>query len=314
MRRRVFIAIRYAFALLALALLFALVDLGEVGRALAHAEPAPVIAGLALMVVALLVNTLKWQRLAAAAGAPTSFHDLLQLNLIAAFYGVVLPGQLAGEGMKIARIARRESARTALAVSTAGDRLTGLVAIVLLAVVGLGIARPAGDLGSVLLAASLAVLAGTMAGIAMLLFAPAALARIAPQGARGILHAASMAARRMLRDPSTLVASLGLSIAFQLVLTTSTWLWAEAIDVHVSWFAVAWIFAAVSIIQLVPITVAGIGPREGALATLLDPYGIAASQAVAIGVMILFGNVLVALAGFFVDVRIGRPVLGKAGR
>ena len=53
----------------------------------------------------------------------------------------------------------------------------------------------------------------------------------------------------------------------------------------------------VALAMVLPISISGVGVREGGLALLLAPYGVPAEKAVAIGLLWFLLNILCGLAG-----------------
>jgi hypothetical protein len=53
----------------------------------------------------------------------------------------------------------------------------------------------------------------------------------------------------------------------------------------------------VAIAQVLPLSVSGLGLREGALVLLLAPLGVASAQAVALGLLLYSMNLVVSLLG-----------------
>ena len=56
-------------------------------------------------------------------------------------------------------------------------------------------------------------------------------------------------------------------------------------------------FPAVAIAQVLPISISGLGVREGLFALFLRPLGVPTAQAVALGILLYVLNLLVSLLG-----------------
>lgn len=63
---------------------------------------------------------------------------------------------------------------------------------------------------------------------------------------------------------------------------------AKGLNLHIPWVHLALLYAIVVMLSLIPITVSGLGTREAALITLLAPYNINPTMAVALSLLIFF--------------------------
>jgi hypothetical protein len=82
--------------------------------------------------------------------------------------------------------------------------------------------------------------------------------------------------------------SLGLVYFFSL---------ARAVDIQLPFFVIGWISTFVTIIQLIPISIAGLGIREASYAVLLNDYGISPEQAISFSITIFAVFIIVGLVG-----------------
>jgi len=83
------------------------VDMRVVGHAIAAANGWLFAAATLVSFVAFGLTTAKWLVLLRSRSLEVGFMELMRLNLVAALYATVLPGQVAGEGVKIVRLLRR---------------------------------------------------------------------------------------------------------------------------------------------------------------------------------------------------------------
>jgi uncharacterized membrane protein YbhN (UPF0104 family) len=88
------------------------------------------------------------------------------------------------------------------------------------------------------------------------------------------------------RQPGVLGLSLALSDAMQLLLVGNVYLTARAVSVDVPFDVVAVVLALVVLITLLPISIAGLGLREGAFVVLLAPLGIGTTDATLVSVLV----------------------------
>lgn len=238
---------------------------------------------------------------------------LVRVSLVGQFYSVLLPGQVAGEVMKAYRLGQGRRDAEQIAASVVVDKITGLLALMLLGFLGLYL----GELRiSRLIVDSLLVI--FLGGIAML-FAlrcvaffellqrlTSSLEKIIP-----ILHFILFRIRFILLEwrsyagkPVILLASLLMGLLVQsvylaIILSVST-----RYDIFLSPFSWLWVFTLVSLAVILPLSLGGIGVREGAFVGLLGLFDIGAPAALALSLTI-FSFQLVA-AGIGAIFEIGR--------
>lgn len=279
------------------------VDWRQVFQSLVRIDAGQVFVALLAMFASLLVATWKWARLLQH-DHPGSlgFLRLFRLNCVALFYGTLLPGQIVGDAAKVVRLSRHRPhmARAALA-SVAFDRITAVLGLVTLATAcALFDAR---DNGAVLLTLIAAV--GALSGVVMWL-------RTRREGEQSENGHASPVRWRLLRGAlGRLAAQMGsyvrngrlfmfalvASVVVQMLLTLHVVIFAEGLGLHIGFVRLAWVFAIVTIVQALPVTPAGIGTRDTALLVLLASADVAANDAIALSVCVLFGTLVAAVVG-----------------
>jgi uncharacterized protein (TIRG00374 family) len=280
-------ALKAALSIGLLAWLLARVDPRNVYDAFS-AMPLPAFFGsLALYMVATAVGALKWL----VPVADASYRLLLKLTFVAQFYAILLPGQIAGEVVKAHKLAQaiQDPPRSISAVLF--DRITGWIALLAVGLLGLFLTRAAG--AEALKTWFLVALAALVAGLGLLRLPglrrpvdrlaerpPAAFAGAAKSG-RWLL--AGLAAwREYTGKPAVLTASLGLGLVFHLLGAGIFRLLSLGLGIEVGVLDWCWVFAALSLILLLPVAVGGLGLREGGLVVMLGWLGVPAEKALAV--------------------------------
>jgi uncharacterized membrane protein YbhN (UPF0104 family) len=109
---------------------------------------------------------------------------------------------------------------------------------------------------------------------------------------------------RAYRDQkAVLIWAVVLSIGLQLVIVTQSVLFATALDLQVPMWQLALIVPVVTLVSLLPVTVNGLGLREGAFAVLGASFGISAADAVALGWLTVAGAVVYGIWGAILHLR-----------
>lgn len=289
-------ALKFAFGILLVVILIERMDWHAIGTALAHYTWPGLLTGLILLMSSWPVAALRWKLFATR----IAFLRLLELTLIGQFYAIVLPGQLAGELVKAYRLAKGNVDAERLAASVAVDRIIGTIALLVVASAGLFLSRQQVPSAIVWLfaMATLALIASLFAlrltpVHRLTLFAIGRLEGTRFRGAAESLHRAVEAWRDFSRKSSRLLTSLALGIVFQLLGTALFATLGGNLGLTVSMPNWAWIQGVVSLAVLIPVSVGGIGLREGAVVGCLTLLDIAPERALALS----FGIFAITLAG-----------------
>ena len=89
----------------------------------------------------------------------------------------------------------------------------------------------------------------------------------------------------------------GFSVLCALVSIVAWYVLAAAVGICLPITTMGWLNALVSVIQLIPVSIAGLGTREGSLVLILGSYDIAPAQALGFSLAIFGVAVLFGIAG-----------------
>lgn len=277
--------------LLALAVLAALAAWTGPREVLARLGSVPLPSALAALLLTLLVQWLGAVRLsvlAAANGLPLRWPRALHIGMSAVFYGLFLPGgNVTGWIVRLLRLSGDAANIGNAVMALAADRALATAA---LAVMGLAVdivlGAPLGPAVTVLLVAVsaasivLACLASLVPGPRV----PAALARLS--WLAGLL---ARLPRQQLRMRSAQTSRLLLAAVISLALHgvgILVWLLlARGLGLEVSVLALAWVRSAAMVVGLVPLTVAGLGLREGAVVFLMSVFGVGGAESLTLSLL-----------------------------
>ena len=303
-RIRIPVTVKLGISLLLVLVVLLRVDVSSVAHSLARADITFCLLAVAVAGIAWLVSTYKWQVLLAEPGANIKFFQLVRLNMIGMFYNLVLPGQVAGEVVKGVRLAQLGISGKRSAISVIVDRITGLLALLALGIVGV-IASPS-VLDSIpnLLSwlVSLALVLGTLTVVLVTGSGLGVLEKLRlPAGLVGKINPRSWHLDLGSQGWLSLCLTVLLALIFQLGLVLTNFLFCLALGIPLSYPQLLWVVAVVSFLQSLPISIAGVGVREGAYVYLLGLLGISESAALALSLLIFGTQVLFALAGGLVQ-------------
>lgn len=261
-----------------------------------------------LYLVACVVAAYRWHVLV----AQSRFVQILELWFAGQFYSLVLPGQIAGEIVKAYRLGRGRDDAERLALSVVLDKLTGLVGLLAVAIAGVQFSRtpiPA-EITIALALFTFAILACLVsARLPVIRRIVVTLATSAIKRWPGV----NKGATRLIKladawsnygaDPLRLTHALILGAAFQMICVSMTRLVAAGLGIDLSFADWCWIFGLVSIAVLLPVSIGGIGVREGAFAGTLSLFGIPIAQSVALSLTLFAVGLIGAVIGGIVELR-----------
>lgn len=248
---------------------------------------------------AFVLSAVRWHEVAKTLGMVTRVPRLLSHYLAGQFVGNFLPTTIGGDVLRVSRLGRDTSDRPNAFASVVIERLTGWIVLPLMTLAALainrGLLRQAGarmalivSLGTLLLLLLAIYVAehprvgGRMTGVGQI-----------RQGL-GAVHLALGTYRGHRRAAGRL---LIVGMVYQLMLVLATAFAAAAIGIRpgpTAWLAFV---PMVLIVQVLPVSIGGLGLREGALVFFLDPYGVSNGEAVLLGLLLYLLNLIVSLAG-----------------
>ena len=255
--------------------------------------------GLLFMAISFVVASWRWQRVLAVYDAHVPIRTLLKHYLAGQFVGNALPSTVGGDVLRISRCSKDTGSTEVAFASVVIERLTGFVALPLLIFVGFAARPDLLSLGRSWLAIAVAVATLVVLGMIVVLSASPRLAGRFVHRANwtryiGILH---VGIDRMRRDPRDASAALFAAVVYQLTVLAAVYCAVHTIGLTIPNGAVLAFIPAVAMVQVLPISVGGLGVREGMMVLLLHPLGVPTGQAVAVGLLWFAMTLIVSLAG-----------------
>jgi glycosyltransferase 2 family protein len=299
-RARLLFGLRIVASTAMLGFLLTRFDLSVLNPIRQHSSWSWVIAGIVGTLVAVVLATLRWQRVLRALDLPSDLRTLLNHVLAGQFVSNFLPSTVGGDVLRVTRLSAGTGHSQESFASVVLERLTGFVVlpfITLVALFGNPTLLHLGVASHLALGLSL----GTLAVLVLILL----VAGNSRLGARlaghanwlSFLRAVHVGIDHMRRNPAEAVSVLAAAFAYQLTIVLAAWAAGHALGLNMGWSAAMAFVPIVAIAQVLPLSVNGLGLREGALVLLLAPLGVATGQAVALGLLLYGMNLLVSLLG-----------------
>ncbi len=251
------------------------------------------VAAVIVTLIGVVLSAWRWQRVLCLFDARIPIRTLASYYLVSLFIGTVLPTTIGGDVLRVSRAAHDVGTPTAFG-SVVLERLTGFIALPLIVAIGFSIDPSIIDREHAWLAVLAAAI--TLGVLALILFV-AGHPRIAGRFAdrenwTRFIGAVHVGVDRLLRRPKDAIPVLATAVVYQFSVIAVFAIVFAALDLDVPAAAILAFVPAVLMVQVLPISISGLGVREGALALFLHTYGVTANQALAAG-LLWFGAVVV---------------------
>lgn len=285
-------------SVLLLVFLMRKVDWASSESRLIAASPAPLAVALALLIVAVFFAALRWRMLVGRSGAPMSTAQAVQLTFAGMFFGQVLPATIGGEVVRGVLACRSGLGWRDVVSGIVLDRVTALLASVLLILAGLpSLSEVATGNGASLMWTALASVVLVMFLAAGLCIDLVPLPRVLTQ--RSWINAGLALAQQVRTGLAsrTGIAALGLSLVIHLSTVFVVLLIGDGLGVTVTPLAGFVIVPVAILAAAVPVSVNGWGVREGVMVAGFALFGISSGDALLISILLGFGVILSVLPG-----------------
>jgi uncharacterized membrane protein YbhN (UPF0104 family) len=260
--------------------------LWEIGR---HASLPWLVAALALYFVMLVVSAWRWGLLLDAQDVTVRRRSLLSSFLVATFFNNFLPSNIGGDVVRIRDTAAHAGSRTRAAAVVLADRLIGVLGLGFVAALGASLGAGGAQLGLPL--GPVALWVGLIAATALAapaVLAPAVVGRVLRP--LRILHPEWVDLRiarltdslaRFRDRPGALVACFAGAIAVQALLVGFYACIVAALRTPIGLADLAVLVPASLVVQMLPVSLNGLGVREATFAVYFGRLGLPLESALA---------------------------------
>jgi uncharacterized membrane protein YbhN (UPF0104 family) len=276
--------------------LLARVDLGHAKDLLDNLSLPLLAAGAAALLATSPFSALRWHIVLTAETTSPGPWALLKIVLVGLFFNQVLPSGVGGDAVRAWRCHRLGIGVGAAIRSLVLDRVSGYIVTVVLFAAGLPVLLhvlpdPHQRYGVVLLLG--AAFGGSLA-LFLMDYLPRPLLRL-----RLVAEVAALSrgGRRLFARPERAVALMGLSAATVGLSILGFMLVADSLGVDLSFANWVVIVPPVSLIQLIPVSLAGWGLRELGVVVVLAGFGVPAEAALASSLLVGLCLIVIGLPG-----------------
>lgn len=257
------------------------------------------IAGLVMAGGGIVLSAWRWQRALVVFDAHVPLRTLVSHYFAGQFFGNVLPSTIGGDVLRVSWGAKTTGSKRVAFASVVLERLTGFVALPLLALLGFALRPSLLDVDHAWVALLLSAVALVM--LAVILYT-AAHPRLAGrfrdhENWMRLVGAVHVGIDRLRRQPRMAVGVLGAALLYQTSTVAVVYCAVRTLGVEIPTAAVLAFAPAVAMAQVLPLSLSGLGVREGMLVILLQPLGVSSGRAVAIGLLWYAMMLIVSLFG-----------------
>ena len=273
------------------------VDLGDLGHALAHVRLALVLVALGLFLVSQVLSAYKWSWIGRALGFEASLVDYARFYFIGMFFNLFGPSTLGGDLVRALYLGAGRRRRLAIS-SVVFDRASGLALLVALGALGF-LLFPEYRFPRSLILSTVAVGGLLVAGW----WAAPRLVRLLPAGRwtrelrREVEREVEVDLAPLWRDRRLLGGIAFVSIVFHLTQVAAQYVLARAVGAQLP-FSYCLIFhPVISVMTALPVSVNGVGVREGGYLYFLTRIDVDDSIAITLSLLSFGVTVLGGLLG-----------------
>ncbi len=278
---------------LLLSLVFRSLDLATLFRILRSLEPFPLFIAISIFYPTQLLAAWRWQRVLLDFGNRVAFWSVFRYSIWGQVSSLVL-SQLGGDVVRAIGVSRDTPHKSGFILAVVVDKLSILIAILAFVMLAVFVDRLAAT-NHYLFSVAVVLLIGASATLLLLTQSGRLWAGLIVRLSRWSLISRYLVDSNALKVQVSfgeVLTILGLALFVQTLNSIGSYFMALAFSIQIDLLSLTVIGAIVSLTQLVPLTLGGIGIREGAFVALLALFGISAERSL---VYSLFGFGCVAL-------------------
>lgn len=295
--------LKICVSLAALTLILVIAPLSDIGDALASTTLIMVSLAIVLQLLLRLLTAWRMQLIARAQGLSLSLFQMLRILFATAFYRLFLPGFLAGGAVTFAKYIQHGATPTSALTNLFANKGLETMIVVML---GAWFWLYDQSVSMIWLVLAFVVLTAlSVIGFRLAFGHYGNLHWLARKLGREGNSKLRQQLATLLRRAATLgTLPLGsvcklllLAVGSHLLAAASMLTFASAMGIHVPYSTVMWVFSAVYMMGMLPLSIGNIGVREATMIFLLQPFGVSPAEIIAWSFLMYGGLVFSAMVG-----------------
>jgi uncharacterized membrane protein YbhN (UPF0104 family) len=296
--------LRWSGSILLLAWLLSQIDVHATLHTLASAQVSLLVWAFVVLMAVRVLIAWRWLYVLRLLGIGASFLEVFRITMVSVTLGLVMPGGLAAiDAYRTWSMSRLRGSMSIVTASVAADRVFGLYSLIAVSFLAtLLTAQSLSGRFALEVVVSWAFATATVITITIVFLGPRLLSLFAnafrfwPRGHRAVgriaAHLQDGDLLKIIAIPSTLMA-----LPVQVLRGVGFYLVFKAIDVDIGLAEMLVYAPLVFTLMLLPVSVGGIGVREGSFYLLLSSHGVSLEAVVVAGALYHFLGILLGLPG-----------------
>ena len=306
-------ALKIALTVLLLYLFISQTDLSGIVAVLSRLSSELIVALALLNILGVFISAYKWRMLLPEA----KFSGLAVACFASYYFALLLPGQLAQEAAKAYHLSMGQSPKIHLiAASVVVDKIVSIIGLLVVGCIGLALSetRLPQSLTWLFVVSGLMAILSLFSLRAVWVYSRACrfLARLGVlfprqerilNGFSGLFEAWHVYSRNL----PLLTSNILVAVLYQFVGVLMFYLLSRGLQLPIGFFDWSWIVGALTLALFLPLTIGGLGVREGTLIGILGMYGCASETAIALSLMAFSFVIMLAMIGAVLSFTIKAP-------
>lgn len=301
-RQRLTLFIRLGLSVVLIGLLFSLIDRRHFVEHLRSLDVSYFLIGLLCYIISVVLWSVRWYLFIRATGEPATLWRVFKTTITGIFFSMFLPTLVGTDLGRMYEMARDRDDKVGVVSTVLLDRLMGLLTLVLIALVALLFGYEFVGDGSIPLTI---VITTILMVVGWLLFFNRDLMRSflwvfqlpAVKQLEPTLRSLYNALHHLQSQPRLLISTLFVSILNNFFEILCVIFIARALDVHAEPVYFFLFMPLIWLITTIPISIGGLGLREGVFAFFFNQIGVSSEEAVAMSLLYYGCSVVVGFAG-----------------
>lgn len=296
MNRWLLVSLKAVVSLSLLGYLFSKVDVQEVQDTLGRASYAYLFAAAMVLLLQAVAGAVRWSMVIETISSPVRLRVALQVLFIGLFFNQTLPSSIGGDAMRIWHIRHHGYPLRTAINSVLLDRLIALAALALFMLITYPFLEQFVGNPLLLLAVVIVALA-LIAGLAMLYYFRKIPRRFYGWRITEEIRHISTEAHKVTRIPGRAIGIVTLSIVIHAMTGLAIYEVARGLGLSIGLLACVVLTPPISLITVLPISMAGWGVREAGMVTALAFAGVAAHDALIVSILLGLLLVVISIPG-----------------
>ncbi len=293
---------RAAVSMALLALLLFTINLRQLGDTLSQVAISLLLLATVIFLISNAASILKWKLIVRAQQGAASYYYLTSLFYIGLFFNNFLPSNIGGDVVKAFKLGQATGQPAKAAGSVVMDRASSTIALLIIAAVlamfqlkllGTKVAA----LILLMLAFSLILIIFFASERAALVLGKILFSRLNPFGLRRHFKDFYYSLHEFKYQKPTVVAVMTVSLIYQALNIITVYILALSLGINVPILYYFLFIPIVLAVAMIPISLNGLGIREGAWVLLFGQVGVPAAKALSMSVLSFLVITIVSLAG-----------------